>query len=336
MAKVAVVGAGIIGLSTALEIQKQIPKCQVTLISEKFTPDTTADGAAGIFGLYLLGSTQPDRQVVWAKKTHDLIESWWKTPMCGEMGIALVSCSRMNHSPVPPIWKDVVFGVREMSQEEVAEKGRLTGEHTSGLEMLTFTAEPVRFMPFLMKQFKDQGGEIKRAKVENFKDLFNEYDCVVNCTGVYAGSLTLDKKIKPLRGQVMRVKAPWIKTVTLDDLDDGNYVIANQESVVVGGTHQDGDWDRTPREEDKQFIRSGGKCLDPSLKDSVEVGHWVGLRPGRPEVRLERDGIDKKLVHNYGHGGSGITVFQGCAEECVDLVKEVLQEQNIAAVQAKL
>ena len=36
---------------------------QVTLISETFTPDTTADGAAGIFGLYLLGSTEPKRQV---------------------------------------------------------------------------------------------------------------------------------------------------------------------------------------------------------------------------------------------------------------------------------
>ena len=26
----------------------------------------------------------------------------------------------------------------------------------------------------------------------------------------------------------MRVSAPWIRTVILDDLDDGNYVIANQ------------------------------------------------------------------------------------------------------------
>ena len=34
-------------------------------------------------------------------------------------------------------------------------------------------------------------------------------------------------------------------------------------------------------------------------------------RPGRPSVRLEREIIDGvSVVHNYGHGGSGITVFQ--------------------------
>ena len=42
----------------------------------------------------------------------------------------------------------------------------------------------------------------------------------------------------------MRVSAPWLRKVVLDDKDDGNYVIPNLNSVVVGGTHQDGDWDR--------------------------------------------------------------------------------------------
>ena len=58
----------------------------------------------------------------------------------------------------------------------------------------------------------------------------------------------------------MRVAAPWLRKTVLDDRDDGNYVIPNlvnhnknrakfsqvsfQDSVVVGGTHQDGDWDR--------------------------------------------------------------------------------------------
>ena len=42
----------------------------------------------------------------------------------------------------------------------------------------------------------------------------------------------------------MRVSAPWLRKVVLDDKDDGNYVIPNLTSVVVGGTHQDGDWNR--------------------------------------------------------------------------------------------
>ena len=38
---------------------------------------------------------------------------------------------------------------------------------------------------------------------------------------------------------------------------------------------------------------------------------WVGLRPGRASVRLERELVGGlNIVHNYGHGGSGITTFQ--------------------------
>ena len=50
----------------------------------------------------------------------------------------------------------------------------------------------------------------------------------------------------------MRVSAPWLRKVVLDDKDDGNYVIPNLTSVVVGGTHQDGDWDR---------VRHGFACI---------------------------------------------------------------------------
>lgn len=45
----AVIGAGIVGLSTALELQNQYPNCQISIFAEKFGQDTTSDVAAGIF-----------------------------------------------------------------------------------------------------------------------------------------------------------------------------------------------------------------------------------------------------------------------------------------------
>ncbi|NSL43834.1 amino acid oxidase, partial [Streptomyces sp. 8P21H-1] len=50
----------------------------------------------------------------------------------------------------------------------------------------------------------------------------------------------------------------------------------------------------------------------------------VGLRPVRGAVRLERvapDGGGGMLVHNYGHGGAGVTVAWGCAEVVLELVR---------------
>jgi len=44
----------------------------------------------------------------------------------------------------------------------------------------------------------------------------------------------------------------------------------------------------------------------------------AGLRPFRPEVRLERAG---RIIHNYGHGGAGYTLCRGCAESVAALVE---------------
>nr|BAE38141.1 unnamed protein product [Mus musculus] len=45
---IAVVGAGVIGLSTAACISQLVPGCTVTVISDRFTPDTTSNVAAGM------------------------------------------------------------------------------------------------------------------------------------------------------------------------------------------------------------------------------------------------------------------------------------------------
>ena len=55
----------------------------------------------------------------------------------------------------------------------------------------------------------------------------------------------------------------------------------------------------------------------------------VGLRPFRPEgfvVREERVG-NKLLIHNYGHGGSGVTLSWGTSSLAVDLAREAASSQ---------
>jgi D-amino-acid oxidase len=54
------------------------------------------------------------------------------------------------------------------------------------------------------------------------------------------------------------------------------------------------------------------------------LGHRVGLRPARPGDRLELDAIGgTAVVHNYGHGGAGVTLSWGCAEAVRDLVAQL-------------
>ena len=48
----------------------------------------------------------------------------------------------------------------------------------------------------------------------------------------------------------------------------------------------------------------------------------MGLRPSRYELRLELELINgRKVIHNYGHGGAGVTLSWGCADEVANIVK---------------
>ena len=65
------------------------------------------------------------------------------------------------------------------------------------------------------------------------------------------------------------------------------------------------------------------EALWPDLDRSKIVGGDVGLRPSRTEVRLESEKVEGRLViHNYGHGGAGVTLSWGCAEEVASLVAQ--------------
>lgn len=183
-------------------------------------------------------------------------------------------------------------------------------------------------LPYLFKRFEKAGGSFVRRKIFQLDDLAKEnYDLVINCTGLNAKELVNDNQVLPIRGQVARVKAPWAYTCIQDD---DNYIIPNQDSVVLGGTHQEHDYNLNPDSKDTEFILVGCSSLYPSLKQAPILREWVGLRPGRSAVRLELDnyrtnnGRTLLVIHNYGHGGAGVTLSWGCAYDVVDLVQRNL------------
>ncbi len=78
----------------------------------------------------------------------------------------------------------------------------------------------------------------------------------------------------------------------------------------------EGEWSRTPSPEVAADILRRASALVPALADARVLRHKVGLRPARPDVRLERVG---RVVHCYGHGGAGVTLSWGCADDVAAL-----------------
>jgi D-amino-acid oxidase len=58
----------------------------------------------------------------------------------------------------------------------------------------------------------------------------------------------------------------------------------------------------------------------PELRGARVLSRAVGLRPGRPTVRLDRTLVaGRPVIACYGHGGAGVTLSWGCARDVVAL-----------------
>lgn len=110
----------------------------------------------------------------------------------------------------------------------------------------------------------------------------------------------------------------------LDSVDDDwqAYVVPRRDDVIMGGTAIVNDWTTEPDEQATRGIIERCASICPALAEPEILRVKVGLRPGRPTVRLEQeerpDG--RCVIHNYGHGGAGFTLSWGCAEEVAELV----------------
>ena len=124
------------------------------------------------------------------------------------------------------------------------------------------------------------------------------------------------------------MKAPWVKTFFYGDYD--TYIIPGFDTVTLGGCRQYDSYNLNVSEYDGIAIKERCDNLLPSLKKSEIVEQRVGLRPHRDPVRVEKEvsltahGEKVKIVHNYGHGGYGVTTAPGTAIHAVRLVREHL------------
>lgn len=169
------------------------------------------------------------------------------------------------------------------------------------------------------------GGRFVKGTVQNLEDVGEDFDIVVNCTGLGAKQLTGDFLLTPVRGQAMKVYAPW---VTHFFYADGCYILPGTEYITLGGTKQLGDWNLEVSQHDQQYIWETCIGIVPSLKDGRLIQDFVGLRPFRQPIRIEVELLGQKnckVVHNYGHGAHGVNTSWGTALEATSLVQNLLR-----------
>lgn len=77
---------------------------------------------------------------------------------------------------------------------------------------VSFTCEPSKLLPMLIKKFTQKGGVLVQRKIGHFTEL-HHFDVIVNCTGLEARKLAKDANVHPIRGQVSRVLTTYINNI---------------------------------------------------------------------------------------------------------------------------
>lgn len=308
--RITVIGAGVIGLTSALRLLAAGHR--VSVVSDRPSAETTSAIAAALWYPYL--AFPPERVAVWSARTYEVLRGLAVDEPAA--GVRLVAGRELlgEHRPDPD-WAGTVPDLRRLGAAERA--GRPDG--------WGFTA-PVVDMPhhlaWLEMRVIAAGGQLDRRHVTDL-EAERGADVLVNCTGLGARDLVGDATVRPVRGQVVLLTNPGLDEWVLDE-DTGTgmtYVVPRTDTVVCGGTAEDDVDHLAPDAAVADRILRDARALVPALAGAEVVAHRIGLRPARPTVRLEREEFaHTPVVHCYGHGGAGVTLSWGCADEVVRLV----------------
>ncbi|WP_433456160.1 FAD-dependent oxidoreductase [Streptomyces sp. CA-142005] len=297
-----VVGSGVAGLTTAVVLAESGRRVRVW--AREPAERTTSAVAGGLWWPYRI---EPEPLVgAWALASLAAYEEMAGRP--DETGVRLVDGvhqgTRLDELGT---WAGRVPGLRAVADGLAAR--------------LPVIDMPVH-LAWLRERLAKAGGVIEAREVTDLAAV--PASVVVNCTGLGARSLVPDPAVRPVRGQLVVVENPGVTTwfTAVDHSSAAStYFIPQPGGLLLGGTAEEDDWSLEPDPATAAAIVARCAAVRPELAQARVLDHRVGLRPAREAVRLERQPLPdgRTLVHNYGHGGAGITVAWGCAREAAGL-----------------
>ncbi len=305
--RITVAGAGVLGLSCAVRVAEA--GYPVDVLARDLPLETTSALAGGHWGPYL---AEPAGDVErWARRTFAELES---ISAAARSGVSMRTGYFVgSHRPA---WAERLADVMPLT--------RVTGEAPGGRggwrAHVPMANMPV-YLGYLVDRLRTADGTITRLPLSALPSR----GVVINCTGLAARSLANDADMHPVRGQVVTLSNPGLTNWLIDTDAEAarpTYIFPHAGRVVVGGTAEPEEWSAEPDDASIQQILGRATALVPELAGARVLSRRSGLRPVRSAVRVETViTAHSTIVHCYGHGGSGVTLSWGCADEVLGEVE---------------
>lgn len=312
---VAVVGAGVIGLTCAVRLAEAGRR--VTVISDTPPPRTTSAAAGALWGPYLVESTSRVRE--WSAVTLAELTKLAANPRSGVRLVAGIEASR-TPAMAKPDFANLLPDLRPATPDE------LPDGFASGWRYTAPSVDMSIYLPYLQTRLEASGGQLHHRHLDHLSDASRLAPIVVNATGLGARRLVPDPTLYPTRGQLVVIDNPGITEWFSEDTGPAEellHIYPHGPTCVLGGLAHPHHDDLAPNEASAQAILQRCAAVQPLLRGAHIRAHRVGLRPTRPTVRLDVEHhTNHTIAHCYGHGGAGITLSWGCANDILKALTE--------------
>jgi D-amino-acid oxidase len=278
--------------------------------------NTVSAVAAALWKPFL--SKGDPRTTEWCRHSYDTFMELVKNP---KTGVILKKGVNYETEPInDPEWTQIVTGYKRLDKDQLIEG------MVDGYEWDAMIIEMPIYLEYLQERFRQKFGKTINRAVSSFTEAIGDNSLIVNCTGLGSRELANDSTINPVKGQIVSVKKPtgFDNVILADSQGNTIYLIPRSNDLIIGGSVEENPND------DKVDIKITDSIIQRSLVYLPEdtkidsITRYAGYRPSRYQVRLEHELIDGiNVVHNYGHGGSGVTYSWGCAREVAEIVKTI-------------
>lgn len=355
-----IIGAGVSGLTTAFCLQRQ--GFQVTIVAEEFAPNIASAVAGALWEWppsvcgHHHDQTLLERAKAWCMVSYEAFSDLARDPGTGVFMREAVFYfrTRVEDNPRELLkMNEVKAHVPGFRHDPTLIDENGVNPQAGMQDAYSYLAPVVdtdRYLAWLRYQVGSAGGRIVQAHIggtlvaqENTLREAFQADAIVNCAGLGAMALAGDSTLCPHRGALVRVrndgkfmprvtKAHCVAHDTARNGQDMVFVVPRgKDMLLLGGLVEAGEWGLDIDLDSYAPIREMlERCIDflpilANVQIDPEEPVRVGLRPFREHnVRLEAE-PGTRIIHNYGHGGAGVTLSWGCAREVAGLMERVLE-----------
>ena len=312
MRPVVVIGAGVSGLTTAICLAEAGHR--VTVWAADPPVRTTSMVAGALWG--------PSFQEPVAKTL-----AWTQQSLRDFVVLAQDPRSGVRMAPVLtvgdiPGLDDMPAHARLIPDLRPAEPSEVPAGFGRGFRATMPLVDMPRYLEYLVERLAEAGGQIEIRAVHSLSEAGQAAPVVVNCSGLGAREVAGDQDLRPVFGQHVVLANPGLDMLFMElSLElEWTSIFPHPGRVVCGGVRLPGRWDTAVDPGISERILLRCRSVEPRLRDAEIIEVVTGLRPDRPAVRVEAEtSASTRYVHNYGHGGEGVSLSWGCAREAAGL-----------------